>query len=38
VPESKEEALITLREMILDRKLGVAGDEIVIKEFGGMMN
>ncbi|EEH03944.1 phosphoribosylformylglycinamidine cyclo-ligase [Histoplasma capsulatum G186AR] len=33
IPQSKEEAQKALREMMLDRQFGEAGDEVVIEEF-----
>jgi phosphoribosylamine--glycine ligase/phosphoribosylformylglycinamidine cyclo-ligase len=33
IPETKEETLSALKEIMLDRKFGDAGDEVVIEEF-----
>ncbi|WEW61979.1 Bifunctional purine biosynthetic protein ADE1 [Emydomyces testavorans] len=33
IPKNKEEALQALKEMMLDRQFGEAGDEVVIEEF-----
>ena len=33
IPENREEAIITLKEMMSDKKFGSAGDKIVVEEF-----
>lgn len=33
IPENREEAIITLKEMMSDKKFGSAGDKVVIEEF-----
>ena len=33
IPQSKEEAQVALKEIMLDKEFGAAGDEIVIEEF-----
>lgn len=33
IPQNKDEALIALRDIMLDRKFGDAGKEVVIEEF-----
>ena len=33
IPENREDAIITLKEMMADKKFGEAGDKVVIEEF-----
>ncbi len=33
IPENREDAIATLKEMMSDKKFGAAGDKIVIEEF-----